>query len=228
MNKFLKKETLVEQITLMIREYIISGEFPPGSKISLRQLAQKLGVSRTPLREAARRIESEGLAIYVPRKGFIINFLNIDNVEEIYSIREILESFACKLACQNITKKEIEKIEKIKNKIEKIKLNFSLNKKRDIKLLHKLNRDFHFSIYKASKNKLLVDMISNLWDKSSCIIYYVLNSPKRINNLISEHENIYNSLIDRDEIKIEKALKNHLSISKNLVIKCIKEKDCLK
>jgi len=208
MRNVINKKTLVEEITELIRENIVSGIYTPGSKISLRQLANSLNVSRTPLREAARIIVTEGLAIYEPRKGFVIKNLNMKEVNDIYEIREILEIYASKLACKYATNKDFKKLLNIKNEIISLKINFNKNP-RLIRKMHELNRDFHFGIYRISKNKILENIITNLWNRSSCIIYYILNSPNRINDLIKEHEYIYESLIKRDEKEIEKAIKYH-------------------
>lgn len=221
-NIRLNNNTLVNIVAEKIREAIIYGELPPNTKISMRQLSKKFGISRTPLREAARIIEAEGLAIYVPRKGFIIKSLNENDVNKIYEIREILEVYACKLACKNITDLNLKKIEKIKKKIENLKYKFSHKSKKDIKLLHKLNKEFHFTIYELSNNKILIDLILNLWNKSSCIIYYIFQTPGRLENLIKEHEDIYLSLKNKNENDIEKAIKKHLNITKKLVMNCIK------
>jgi DNA-binding GntR family transcriptional regulator len=213
----LKIETLVDQSVKLMREAIVSGEFPPGSKVSLRELSEKWGISRTPLREASRVIESEGLAVSIPRKGFIVKMFSIEEVQEIYSIRLVLESLAIKLACEYCNSKDLNKIKKIKEEIEKIKD----SNKVDIKKLQRINREFHFSIYKLSKNKMLLDIISNLWDRSSTMIYIILSSPNRIDNLIKEHNLIYESLVNKDKKAIEKALCNHLHITQNLVLKYV-------
>ena len=225
----IRKETLTDQIAVLIREAIVNGEFTPGTMISLRELSQKWKVSRTPLREAARKIEAEGLIVSVPRKGFMVKMFSAEEVKEIYIIRESLEILAVKLACKNISTKELEKVEKIHNKIKALLKEYRTPNDLDIKTIQKLNRFFHFSIYKASKNKHLVDLISNLWDRSSTMIYCILSTPYRLKNTVKEHSEILKNLKNKDEIGVERALKKHLQISEDILLKYInKNKDCIR
>jgi len=225
----INKETLTNQVAILIREAIVSGEFAPGSMISLRDLSKKWKISRTPLREAARKIEAEGLIISIPRKGFMVKMFNIESVKEVYVVRESLEVLAAKLACRNISSKDIEKLKKIHNEIKDLYNDYKVKGNPDMKKLQKLNRLFHFNIYKASKNDYLVNLISNLWDRIFIMIYLIISSPNRLENTIKEHEEILKNLENKDELGIEKALKAHLQISKDILFQMlIKNKDYTK
>jgi len=212
-KNLIKRESLTDQIVKLIHEDIFERNLLPGSKISLRELAAKWGISRTPLREAIRKIEAEGLITSVPGKGFIVRMVYPDDVKEIFIVRKTLESLACKLACKNITEQEIKEIEKIQENLKKMTRENKVNDDERFKLIQQLNKKFHFSVYNASGNKTLVEIISLVWGRTATIITCILSSPKRLNKLIEEHDAILDALKKGDEIGVQKALKNHLSIS---------------
>ena len=212
-KNLIKRESLTDRIVKLIHEDIFERNLLPGSKISLTELAAKWGISITPLREAIRKVEAEGLITSVPGKGFIVRTVHPDDVKEIFIVRKTLESLACKLACKNITEQEIKEIEKIQESLKKIARENKVNDNEEFKLIQHLNKKFHFSIYNASGNKTLVEMISLVWGRTATIIACILSSPKRLNKLIEEHDTILDALKKRDEAGIQKALKKHLSIS---------------
>lgn len=214
----LNAEILVDKSARLIREAIVSGELVQGSKISLRDLSQKFGISRTPLREAVRKIEAEGLITIIPRKGFVVRMFTRKDVKEIYAVREVLEMLAGELACKYITEKDLKHLEKIHKQIK----NMLLSKKIDLRAVESLNKDFHFIIYEASQNALLIDMISNLWNRAAEMIFCILSSPHRLQDLLKEHGNILEGIEKRDKDSVKEAIKFHLSQSKSLTLECLK------
>ena len=106
-----KHPTLREKILESIRDAIISGSIKPGAKVSEPELADRFGISRTPIREAFRQLESEGYLTVIPRKGAVVSAFTQKDVEEFYAIKSILEGYAARLACTRLTDKEIERAE---------------------------------------------------------------------------------------------------------------------
>ena len=96
-----------------LREAILKGELKPGERLMELQLASKLGVSRTPIREAIRMLEQEGLAVTIPRRGAEVARMTEKDMKDVLQIREVLDELAVRLACDNITKEEIKELEKI-------------------------------------------------------------------------------------------------------------------
>ena len=95
-----------------LREAILKGELKPGERLMELQLASKLGVSRTPIREAIRMLEQEGLAVTIPRRGAEVARMTEKDMKDVLQIREVLDELAVRLACDNITKEEIKELEK--------------------------------------------------------------------------------------------------------------------
>ncbi len=110
MKKIIEKHlTLREKILETIREAIISGALKPGEKVAEPELAERFGISRTPIREAFRQLESEGYLTVSPRKGAVVVSFSQKDVEEFYAIKSILEGYAARRACENLSDKEIDK-----------------------------------------------------------------------------------------------------------------------
>jgi DNA-binding GntR family transcriptional regulator len=141
----------------MIRESISRGELVRGERLRQQHLAEKLGVSPTPVREALRLLEAEGLVVYEPNKGVRVVGINIKDAQEVYGVRRILESHATMLAVPNLKADELKELETLQSKMEEL---MSAGK---VKPLRKLNDDFHSILYNAADNRRLHQMIANLW-----------------------------------------------------------------
>jgi len=104
----------------VIRDAIISGNMKAGSRISEPEMAQRFGISRTPVREAFRQLESEGYLTVIPRKGAVIRSFSQKDVEEFYAVKSILEGYAARLACERLSNKDIDRLEAINNRLEEL------------------------------------------------------------------------------------------------------------
>ena len=217
------KVSLVDQVIEQIRQSIFNFEYKPGDKIDLKELSEKWGVSRTPLREAIRKLEAEGLITYEAQKGFTIRSIQPEEVEKLFVVRKNLESLAGALACDYVTDNEIKEIEEIHNEIIALPDKSDFSKIEDLRILHQLNKDFHFKIYEASKNKFLIQLITYMWNISAIYIASTLSTPGRINKIIEEHEKILLSLKKKDKVGVQKAIKKHLDSSEKDIIKGYKK-----
>jgi DNA-binding GntR family transcriptional regulator len=108
-----RHQTLREKILETIRDAILKGTMKPGERVSEPDLAERFGISRTPIREAFRQLESEGYLVVIPRKGAVVASLSERDVEEFYAIKIILEGFAAKMASVNRTEKDFVRLEAI-------------------------------------------------------------------------------------------------------------------
>src|SRR5476649_2040517 len=121
MRKPLEKHlTLREKILENIRDAFISGTLKAGSRVSEPDLAERYGISRTPIREAFRQLESEGYLTVIPRKGALVASFSAKDVEEFYAIKSILEGYAARKACSRLSSREINKLEGINEKLREI------------------------------------------------------------------------------------------------------------
>ena len=153
MNEYLPLRDLVFNT---LRQAILKGELKPGERLMEIQLAEELGVSRTPVREAIRKLELEGYVIMMPRRGTYVANLSIRDINEVFEIRTSLESLSNGLAAERITNEELEQLQRllveIGNDIEK----------NDMEKIVEVDTKFHDLLYQASRNQRLIGIISNL------------------------------------------------------------------
>lgn len=193
MKKPIEKHlTLREKILETIRDAITNGQLKPGEKVAEPELAEKFGISRTPIREAFRQLESEGYLTVIPRKGAVVVSFSSKEVEEFYAIKSILEGYAASQACLHLTNREIDRLESINEKLR------GLAEHDDIKLFFKIHNDFHELFRKAAYNSKLDEMISSLVSKFQRLRYASLSKPGRMFVSVQEHVKIIEAFRARD------------------------------
>lgn len=202
-----------------LREAILKGELKPGERLMELQLAAKLGVSRTPIREAIRMLEQEGLAVTVPRKGAEVARMTEKDMEDVLQIREVLDELAVKLACDNITRKEIRELES-----KTVQFENSI-RSGDIKSIALADVDFHDVIYRAAGNKKLVTMLDNLREQIFRYRVEYLKDEKAYPTLIREHREILQALDRHDKDQVVKTMKAHVEKQAEVVKKIIRDQD---
>ena len=188
-----------------LREAILKGELKPGERLMEIQLASKLGVSRTPIREAIRMLEQEGLAVTMPRKGAEVAKMTLKDMEDVLEIREALDELASQVACQRITEEQLVRLKERKQDFEQCL------KTENVKLIAEADVKFHDVIYEATGNPKLVNLLSNLREQIYRYRVEYLKAPENYPVLIKEHEEIYKSLAERDETAAVLAIREHVS-----------------
>ena len=194
-----------------LREAILKGDLQPGERLMELQLAAKLGVSRTPIREAIRMLEQEGLAITVPRKGAEVAKMTLKGMEDVLEIREVLDELAVQLACARITE---EQLRLLKDRKQEFELSLKSGK---LKAIAEADVKFHDVIYDATGNPKLVNLLNNLREQ---IYRYRVEYLKKAENhpiLLREHEAIYQALINRDSEAARVSIREHVSNQANAV-----------
>jgi DNA-binding GntR family transcriptional regulator len=194
MSKHVKEKhlTLREKILENIRDAIISGSMTAGSRVSEPDLAERYGISRTPIREAFRQLESEGYLTVIPRKGAVVSAFSSKDVEEFYAIKSILEGYAARRACQNLTDRDIDRLEAINERLR------VMADHGDVKQFFKVHNDFHDLFIKASDNDKLRDMISGLVTRFQRLRLMSLSVPGRMTISVQEHTKIIEAFRKRD------------------------------
>lgn len=187
-----KHLTLREKILESIRDAIISGAMPAGSRVSEPELAERHGISRTPIREAFRQLESEGYLTVIPRKGAVVTTFTAKDVEEFYAIKSILEGYAARRACKNLTDREIDRLEAINERLR------TMADQGDVKQFFKVHNDFHDLFIKASDNDKLRDMITSLVTRFQRLRLMSLSVPGRMATSVQEHAKIIDAFRRRD------------------------------
>jgi len=193
MKKSIEKHlTLREKILETIRDAIMSGALKPGEKVAEPELAERFGISRTPIREAFRQLESEGYLTVIPRKGAVVAAFSSKEVEEFYAIKSILEGYAAHQACSNLTDKEIEKLASVNEKLRQ------LADEGDIKHFFKVHNDFHELFRRAADNEKLDEMINGLVNRFQRLRYASLSLPGRMKISVNEHVKIIDAFRARN------------------------------
>jgi DNA-binding GntR family transcriptional regulator len=205
LKKFSEKPSLVEDVHDYLRDSIINLSLKPGEQLNELALIKKLGVSRSPLREAFRLLEAEGFVIRYRGRGVYVREVTANDVTELFPIRAALESLAAELAASRLTKKELQDIEKITQKMEQVA------EKGDIRAYGKLNFDFHREIVKGARNKRLEEMIKNAGRQSMWFFFATLYFKKSLNYAMGSHREVYLALKSRDGKRAAECVKNHIN-----------------
>lgn len=195
---------LREVVFETLREAIINGQLKPGERLMEIQLAEELGVSRTPVREAIRKLELEGLVVMVPRKGAYVADISSRDIVEVFEVRGALESLAAGLAAERITPEELENLERILLRISECV------ERKDLEALVEADSEFHDALYRASRNRKLSQII---WASREQIQRFRANSlgqPGRMRDALEEHKKIVEAISQRDVALAQRLAVEHI------------------
>lgn len=204
---------LREVVFETIRNAIISGSLKPGERLMEVQMAERLGVSRTPIREAIRKLELEGLVIMLPRKGAFVADLSVKDLTEVLEIRAALEGLAAGLAVARIDEKEIEELEEISMKFHKAVEGNNLEE------LVYWDIQFHEAIFRASGNERLIQLNNNLREQVQRFREMYLKEANRPKETLKEHYDLVEAISSRDISKAEKLARKHIETTENAILK---------
>lgn len=200
-----------------LRNAILKGELEPGEKLMEKKLSEKLGVSRTPIREAIRKLELEGLVVMTPRKSAEVASITEEDLTDVLEVRRVLESLAIDLACKNITNDNIAELED-----NLVRFNAAI-KKNDITEIATTDVEFHETIYKSTGNRRLIQILNNLREQMYRYRLEYIKDRQTRDNLVIEHGRIIDALRERDKEKGKKAILNHIEKQELTILENIKE-----
>ena len=217
MQKSEPKKSIKSEIAYtFIKEKIETGEYTPGDRIVIHDIAELLSISDTPVREAMKRLASESLIEMESHKGGKISPVNIENLEEIFRIRLELETLACRIAVKNATKDETRKLEAL---VEKMDLSVKNN---DVEFYTQHNTEFHNLLYQASHSPILVDLIDNLHSRSERSKMVFRQAPSRNSTSNAEHRTIVEAIREGNEEKAVSALRTQKEFAFATIIDALK------
>jgi DNA-binding GntR family transcriptional regulator len=194
-----------------IRQALATQKLLPGDRLREVDLAETIGLSRTPIREALARLEAEGLVVHDSTLGIMVAELDYNMITELYFIREILEGTAARLAAQHASDVEISLLEDMCEQYA-----ISVGNEEQLAVS---NRQFHELLYNCSHNRYLIKMLKTLHDTLTLLRHTTLTDPKRVKDTIKEHQAVVNAIKKHDPDASEKALREHIYASQKLRIR---------
>jgi len=216
MEKTISNVNLRDQIYEIIRGMILRREIGPGNKIIEENLARKIGVSRTPLREVLLRLESEGIVQIIPRRGAFIREKSKEQIIEVLEIREVLEGLVTRLASQNI---DGATLKKIKGKLSAIR-DMPDEKENLIKFTH-ADEEFHAQLLHACRNEMLKNMMETINTHLQFIRLRTVVLPGRARRTVFEHYDIISAIENKDAKKAENLMRKHIASVRDYAVQNI-------
>ena len=177
-----------------LRQAILTGELKPGERLMEIQLANKLGVSRTPIREAIRKLELEGLVLMIPRKGAEVAQITEKNMQDVLEVRKALEELSVQLACERITPEQVEEMKMAAEDFRKVL------KSGDVTKIAEADVKFHDIIFAATNNQRLITLLNNLREQMYRFRVEYLKQKECYPQLLEEHDKLI-ALISGGEVE---------------------------
>ena len=202
-----------------LRQAILKGELEPGERLMEIQLAERLGVSRTPIREAIRKLELEGLVLMIPRRGAEVAKISEKNLRDVLEVRRSLEELAIDLACQRIQEEELETLREAQKEFA------AAVAAGDAMEIAQTDEKFQEIIYSGTGNQKLMQILSNLREQMYRYrLEYIKDANKR-QILLVEHEQILKALSLRHVQEARLAVREHIDNQEITVLKNLKEQE---
>lgn len=202
--RLVPRRSLHSDVLAAVRDMIIEGELPAGDRINETALFPRLGVSRTPLREALKALASEGLVDLVPNRGAIVRRLTLDDVTQMLEAVRVIETFAARAACERASAAEIVAIGRLHAAM------CERYAARDRLAYFKLNQDIHSGLVRASHNETLAAMHDMLQSRLKRIRYIGNEAPDTWAAALAEHETMMTALVRRDENALADVVGRHM------------------
>lgn len=209
---FDSSKPLGEVVYDAIREAIVKNQFRPGERLMETELADEMAVSRTPVREAVRRLESEGYVEMIPRKGTYVSALSIQDVNDVFEIRAALEALAAYNAAIRATDEDIRDMK------HSMEAEASLWESSDLVKTIEVDLLFHSQLYRSSKNKRIETLVNDLREQTYRLRSATLATPGRLKFALDEHRNILQAIEDRDPKAARKAAYAHIEQSRDVML----------
>ena len=203
-----KRTTLTEEAYQAIRRQIITGALTPSSKLVVATLAKGLALSATPINEALSALEREGLVHYSPHRGYFVSSITPENVEELYSVREVFELLAVRLAAQHAARQTVQQLQDI---LQQARQSIRLN---DTAMFSDLDIEFHRVIWLSTSNALAVRIGELIGGHIRLLVATTARAPGRFRGAFDEHNEIYKAIKANDPKAAVGAMRHHIRSAK--------------
>lgn len=202
-----------------LRQAILKGELKPGERLMEIALAERLGVSRTPIREAMRKLELEGLVVMIPRRGAQVANITEKDLNDVLEVRLALENMAIEKACKRMTEEQMDKLWQTAREFERTMADGNLVR------LAEADVAFHESIYEASDNRRLIQVLYNLREQIYRYRVEYLKEEETRKVLVKEHEELYKAIRDRDVGRALEISSRHIENQRKAIIETIAQEN---
>ncbi len=204
----------VDTVYATLREEILKGTYPPGSHLGEVDLARALGVSRTPVREALRRLGADGLIETEPNRGATVRSWDATQLEHLFAVRSMLEGYAAALAAQHASAAERAELAELCDRMEAVA---RPGKRQDLTLLTTLNEEFHRAVHVASGNALVPGLVHGLIQVPLVLRTFASYTPARLRQSMEEHRGILAAITAHDPAWAEAAMRNHVLSARSFI-----------
>lgn len=196
--------SLQDKVYEHLKQAIQTGEIHPGERLLETKIATALGVSRIPLREAIRKLEREGLVVFFPRRGIYASTLSVQDVDEIYAVRAVLEGLSARLAAQNHTPEDLARIDEI------LAVMAQIAAKNDAVALFQAGRDFHQAVLDAARSRKLAHITDLMYGQVERVRQLRMRLTRRCREVYHEYMRIRDAIAARDGARAEAEMRAHV------------------
>lgn len=199
-----------------LRQAILTGELKPGERLMEIHLANRLGVSRTPIREAIRKLELEGLVTMIPRRGAEVAQITEKSMSDVLEVRRAMDALCAQLACERITEEALGQLKEACEQFEQA------TRTKDVKKIAQADVELHDIILQATGNSRLIQLVNNLSEQMYRYRFEYIKDFSQHERLVEEHRIIYESLVSRDREQAARAAETHIDNQKRAIIQQIR------
>lgn len=213
-------ELLSQKVYRALKTEIIKGSLKPGTKLSEGKIAEQMGVSRTPVREALKELAAEGFVKMNPNQAVAVSNASVKDVQEVLQIRGVLEGLAARLATKTINEEEIKELEKYQKRMEQY------TNKDDVLAFSEMDAEFHELILNICGNNRLIQIRKNLSDQAHRYRIRSLSVPGRLKYSLKEHQEIVEALKRKDAEQADRLSQKHIeNVLANILVHKDKEEE---
>ena len=209
-------QSLHEATFQTLRSLLVEGKIAPGSKLNERELAERLNVSRTPIREAIRRLAADGLVELIANRGAIAIQLSLEDVIHTFNVIAELEGYSGELAAQNISDSTLSELEALQYEM------MASYARRDLSSYYKLNLGIHHLINQAANNPILTKLFSQVNARIEALRFRSNQDGVKWEKAVEEHQEMLDALKARDGARMRKVMISHVTNKRNVVVQLLK------
>ena len=209
------RESLTEQAYAAVKQKIINLQFGPGSYLNVGAISELLGIGRTPVHQAVRRLAHEGMIEIMPRKGMIVKPVSLHDVMQIAEVRSVNEPYCVRLAAANAKQKDITALDRILERAGRAA------QEGDTEAMMLADRDFHCAISSIAGNRVLADILRNLHERSLRFWFISLHQSTHQKEVDKEHSDILAAIRNHDPDGAEQAMRRHIESFRSTIARSV-------